>query len=396
VRPTLSILQRLQSDQSVKIVGFGDSITGVYYHTGAVHAWPELLGDKLRQRFRAADVQIINAGISGNTSAQALARLTSDVLVHAPHLVVVMFGMNDVVHASPAEYAGNLRAIVRGIQAKGAEVVLVTPNYAYDEDPARPVSRISEFAAIMRQVAGETGVTLADAHAFYRTEHDRGPETWMRLMSDPVHPNLRGHNLFADVIMAALSAEPFVATEPPAFPASLPRLRSRLADRQPVRIVAMTPCDTLIATALKAISPATSVTVIPWNATGKSILELEQEVLQLGWTRYRDDPTLVRPDLFVVTAPPQLEGVAREKFYRAFAMILNRAQSFVPGSWDCLPILPSLFHSSPADSHREVEELMLHSVQDKGLPVVRRPANESNPPDTLLRAKLEALLRAAH
>ncbi|MFZ9681843.1 MAG: SGNH/GDSL hydrolase family protein, partial [Cephaloticoccus sp.] len=131
-------LSRLQSDRPLRIVGLGDSITGIYYHTGATLAWPEVLGIKLRALFPQAPIEIINAGISGHTTADGLTRLESDVLAHAPNLVVVMFGMNDVVRSTPEAYADHLRRIVRQLSARGVEVVLMTPNSVYDEDPARP------------------------------------------------------------------------------------------------------------------------------------------------------------------------------------------------------------------------------------------------------------------
>jgi hypothetical protein len=80
----------------VRIVCFGDSITGIYYHTGGLRAWPELLELALRQEFPKAAVKVFNAGISGNTSTAALARMQRDVLDRQPHLVVAMFGMNDI------------------------------------------------------------------------------------------------------------------------------------------------------------------------------------------------------------------------------------------------------------------------------------------------------------
>ena len=304
-----------------------------------------------------------------------------------------MFGMNDVVRATTDEYADNLREIVRRIRGQGAEAVLMTPNYVYDEDSARPLNRLAEFVATMRAVARESGTPVADAHSAYQTQHDRGPETWMRLMSDPVHPNLRGHNLFADVIIATLCGRTLSLSEPPAAPASLPHLTARLHARQPVRVVAMTPCDTLIAAALKQISQETPLVVIPWDTGGKSIIELEQEVMELGWTRYRDNPDLPPPDLFVVTAPLQLNGISREQFYRSFAMILNRTQSYVPAQWDCLPVLPSLLYDHLDPTRQEVEALMLYGTADKGLTAIRRLPDESDPPLELLTRKLAALVQ---
>lgn len=87
----LRVSVRLAEGAAVKIVCFGDSITGVYYHTGARRSWCDLLGIALAKIHPLAQVQMINAGISGNDTAAALKRMEHDVLRHAPDLVVVMF-----------------------------------------------------------------------------------------------------------------------------------------------------------------------------------------------------------------------------------------------------------------------------------------------------------------
>src|SRR5690606_8655205 len=95
-RPALpNFARRLQAGQPVKLVGFGDSITGIYYHTGGRRAWPEILGGLLRAACPPADLTVINAGVSGNTAAHALDRIERDVFAHRPDLVAVQLGMND-------------------------------------------------------------------------------------------------------------------------------------------------------------------------------------------------------------------------------------------------------------------------------------------------------------
>src|SRR5690606_5814812 len=114
--------------EPVRIVCFGDSITGVYYHTGSKRAWPELLGLALRQARPAAQLEVVNAGLSGNTTAQALARIERDVIAHQPHLVVAMFGMNDVARLPLRDFEANLARIADRCRAAGAEMVFCTPN----------------------------------------------------------------------------------------------------------------------------------------------------------------------------------------------------------------------------------------------------------------------------
>ena len=114
-----AVVKRLQSGEPTRIVCFGDSITGAYYHTGGQRAWCAMLGIALAQIYPQANIETITAGISGQTTAQGLARIQKDVIDKQPHLVVVMFGMNDVARLPLEEFAANLRSIAQ--QCNGAE-----------------------------------------------------------------------------------------------------------------------------------------------------------------------------------------------------------------------------------------------------------------------------------
>ena len=120
--------------EPVRIVAFGDSITGVYYHTGGRRAWCDMLGEALRKVYPKADVRMINAGISGHTSERGLGRMERDVCAHRPHLVVVMFGMNDCTGNNLDRFRANMAAIVTRCREAGAEVVLCTPNNVYPNE----------------------------------------------------------------------------------------------------------------------------------------------------------------------------------------------------------------------------------------------------------------------
>lgn len=100
------------------VVFLGDSITsghGLPLET----AFPHRLGRRL-------GVPIRNAGISGDTTAGGLRRLTPDVLDHRPKIVVVELGANDAFRRVPvAETLRTLRTITRRIREAGSGVVLL-------------------------------------------------------------------------------------------------------------------------------------------------------------------------------------------------------------------------------------------------------------------------------
>ena len=97
--------EKLAAGQSVKVVCLGDSVTGIYYHTGGRRAYPEMLQLALRMTYPNAEVTVVNAGISGNKTQDGLSRIQQDVLDHRPDLVTVMFGLNDLTVLPIADFA---------------------------------------------------------------------------------------------------------------------------------------------------------------------------------------------------------------------------------------------------------------------------------------------------
>ena len=122
-----AVRDKLEQGLPVKIVCFGDSVTGLYYHTGGRRAYTDLIGLALRRSFPEVSITAINAGISGNDTRDALARITEDVLSHKPDLVTVMFGLNDMTKVPLEEFKANLIEIIKRCRAGGAEVLSPLP-----------------------------------------------------------------------------------------------------------------------------------------------------------------------------------------------------------------------------------------------------------------------------
>ncbi|MCX5707131.1 MAG: GDSL-type esterase/lipase family protein [Candidatus Omnitrophica bacterium] len=100
------------------IICFGDSIT-FGYGANPGEDYPTALA-------KLVDTPVINAGVDGDTTIQALKRLDTDVLAKEPRLVIVEFCGNDFLKKVPKEVTiKNLNEIIDRIQAKGAMVALV-------------------------------------------------------------------------------------------------------------------------------------------------------------------------------------------------------------------------------------------------------------------------------
>ena len=159
-----------RDSRGTTMICFGDSLTqGEGASPG--HDYPSLLAKALGRR-------VINAGVNGNTTRDALARLDSNVLARDPKLVIVEFGGNDFLQGLPRkETFANLDAIVRRIQARGAMVVLVGVQPGLFGDAAR-----AEYQKIAR----------ARSAAFVPNILE-GILSDPSLKSDELHPNDLGY-----------------------------------------------------------------------------------------------------------------------------------------------------------------------------------------------------------
>lgn len=158
-----------------KVVAFGDSlVAGVGADTdgGFVTMLSKRLG-----------VKMINEGRSGDTTADALARMKRDVLSKDPDVMILLFGGNDYLKRVSVEKTfSNLDDIIRRLHENGAVVLLlgvqggiISDSYG-DRFYELAEDRRTEFVSnVLEGVIGEPG-----------------------LMYDRIHPNERGYARIAD------------------------------------------------------------------------------------------------------------------------------------------------------------------------------------------------------
>ena len=326
------IAQRLENGQLTRIVCFGDSITGAYYHTGGVRAWCDMLGLALQQANPRANIEVINAGISGHTTVNALARIEKDVIANQPHLVAVMFGMNDVTRVPLEDYRRNLRAIVTRCQDAGAAVLLCTPN-SVCENQARPNDRLAEFSGAVRQLADELRLSLVDCFAEWQQLRDNDPAEWMLLMSDTIHPNMNGHRVFAQLMTQKICGRRVSLANTPTPLDALHHTFDRLTQQQPVKLVAMPPFDTMFPEVLRRHFPDAVINVTTWPVDGQSVAEMAEWAKQIR---------TMKPDLVIPAVATTAAAVDDEQFVRDYEWVLNWSFQFAGRPWDVVPVLPSV------------------------------------------------------
>lgn len=135
----------------LKIVALGDSLTAGY---GLAHA--DGFAEKLEKalKSRGHDVEIVNAGVSGDTTSGGLARLDW-ALGSDTDAVIIELGANDMLRGLPVQnIRDNLDAILRQVQARGLPVVLAGMRAA----PNLGVEYGKAFDAIFPELAEKYGV----------------------------------------------------------------------------------------------------------------------------------------------------------------------------------------------------------------------------------------------
>ena len=151
------------------IVAFGDSITE------AVGGWVGML-------FGELGVDVINAGVGGDTTAHALARIEGEVISYSPDLVIVNFGMNDQSISSntgtnlvPLEdYERNYRSIIEQLQECGTEILLVAPHDVYKPYASNALNyatgAIDSYCEVVKRLAEEYGTGFLNINALAESE----------------------------------------------------------------------------------------------------------------------------------------------------------------------------------------------------------------------------------
>ena len=163
------------------VICLGDSIT-FGYGADQGEDYPSYLA-------RMTRLPVINAGIDGDTTIEALKRVKPDVLDRDPLLVVIEFGGNDFLRKIPKDVTiNNIRYMVDCVQEKGAMVAIVDISAGFF---------LQEYRGALADLAKEKG-------AIFIPSILRGVITNPSLKSDFIHPNKEGYKVIAQRVYRAI------------------------------------------------------------------------------------------------------------------------------------------------------------------------------------------------
>lgn len=196
VAAALTPLQTASAGTALKLVGFGDSLMAGYGLSGG-EGFPARLEAALQAR--GHDVEIADAGVSGDTTSGGLARLDWSI-PDGVDGVILELGANDALRGLPPETTrANLEAMISRLKERGIAVLLAgmlaPPNMGPDYEAA--------FNPIYPELAEEHGLVF---YPFFLDGVTGNPE---RLLNDGMHPNADGIGVMVERFLPA--AEELVA-----------------------------------------------------------------------------------------------------------------------------------------------------------------------------------------
>ena len=178
------------ADGSVPVIlVLGDSLSAEY-GLARGSGWVALLEQRLKRG--GVRARVVNASVSGDTTAGGRSRLPALLQQHRPAVVVIELGGNDALRGLPlAGTRDNLRAMIRASREAGARVLLL----GMDMPPNYGERYRAEFRAVYTDLARDEKVALVP---FFLAGVADGPQATTLFQPDRIHPNEKAQPIMLD------------------------------------------------------------------------------------------------------------------------------------------------------------------------------------------------------
>jgi lysophospholipase L1-like esterase len=191
---------KLAAGQPVVIVAFGSSSTQGWGSSGPEFTYPNRLAAQLHRQYPGADITVLNRGVGGEDAPEMMKRLQTAVIDSRPDLVIWQVGTNAVLrNLDPGETARMVEDGVGRIQAAGADLVLVDPQYS-----PRVIEHgesASQMVRLLGRVARLRHVGIFPRFQVMQQWHDQQDlpvDTFV--VADGLHMNDWGYACFAQLL----------------------------------------------------------------------------------------------------------------------------------------------------------------------------------------------------
>jgi lysophospholipase L1-like esterase len=194
------VANKLASGQPVLIVAFGSSSTAGYGSTAPEYTYPNRLVAQLRRQYPTADISVLNRGRGGEDAAEMMRRLQTEVIDMKPDLVIWQVGTNAVLrNLDPSETAKLVEDGIARVQAAGADLVLVDPQYSPRVNER--AESAGQMVRLLHRVAELRHVGIFPRFEVMRDWHEKQSlpiDTFV--IADGLHMNDWGYACFAQLL----------------------------------------------------------------------------------------------------------------------------------------------------------------------------------------------------
>ena len=194
------VASKLAAGQPVLIVAFGSSSTAGYGATSPENNYPNRLAAQLHRQYPSADITVVNRGQGGEDAPEMMKRLQTEVIDVHPDLVIWQVGTNAVLrNLDPTETAKMVENGVARVQAAGADLVLVDPQYSPAVN-AKPESA-GQIVKLLGKVAELRHVGIFPRFEVMREWHEKQAlPIDSFVIADGLHMNDWGYACFAQLL----------------------------------------------------------------------------------------------------------------------------------------------------------------------------------------------------
>jgi len=194
------VASKLASGDPVVIIAFGSSSTQGYGTTSPEFTYPNRLAAQLHRHYPGADITVTNAGKGGEDAPEMMKRLQDEVIDRKPDLVIWQVGTNAVLrNLDPGETAKLVEDGVTRIQAAGADLVLVDPQYS--PRVTERAESASQMIKLLGKVADLRHVGIFPRFEVMREWHEnQALPIDSFVIADGLHMNDWGYACFAQLL----------------------------------------------------------------------------------------------------------------------------------------------------------------------------------------------------
>lgn len=208
-----SVISFIPVTKKKRVIFFGDSITEAAVKPGGFIV---KMDSMLVTQGKAADYELIGAGIGGNKVYDLYLRMEDDVMSKNPDIVVIYIGVNDVWHKRTSgtgtdadKFEKFYQAIINKLKAKNIHLILCTPATIGEKtDFSNPLDGdMNQYSKIIRDIAQKNNLPVVDLRKiFLAYDLANNPDNKINgiLTIDGVHLNANGNQLVADEIWKAM------------------------------------------------------------------------------------------------------------------------------------------------------------------------------------------------